>query len=373
MSEQHVPDDTMIPKDGLTSLIRTDLLSIFRSDEDIYGHDVFRMNQLFQHFMDTLNAQITMRNAGKELTITPELIGQISVFVGGMQKWDQASMLVADLDHLDPAIKKKLRDKTYKIAPSKKVDGNARAAIIDGDGQIKAQITLKEIQSDPALLMDVAMLSVQASLMKISEQLDNISRDVTYLIEFTRRQELQKPFLDARSKVIEAATCHIDAEIHQCIGDALGFLRSGLNSLYLDLETNIKKLADLYDNPFAKIEDIDVLLQYISEDMNLIPKYVALRVYLLNYLGRDQQINEVLAEYQYHINWLATASLGKKQLTAAQYIHKFFPYNKETKDMWLKEIPRMNKRLKSIQLNGLPETQQILRLEIQEAEQDGKG
>ena len=353
---------------GLSSsnLERSELLSIFPDDKSVYDHDVLQMNSLFSRCMHALNLQLACRPCGDEIAVPTDLIGQIATVLSGFQKLHGATMLVADLDRLDPDIRKGIRDKEYHIGLSKKVKGNARAVVVDSKEQIKAQITLKEVQKDPALLSDISMLSIQSALRHISIQLEDIARDVSYMIAFSRRQELQKPFLDARSKVIEAARSTEPQESNACINNALESLMRGLNSLYADLEANVKNLAALYDKPMAKIQDIDVLLQYISEDMNLIPKYVALRAYLLGFVGKAPQVNDVIVEFRYKASWLASERLGQKQLTAAQLIHKFYPYNEQTRDLWLTAVPAISKQLQALEVHELTESKKAYRLEITE-------
>ncbi len=348
------------------SLERSDLLSIFPDDKSVYDHDVLQMDGLFGRCIRALNHQLACRPCGEEVAVPSDLIGQIATVLSGFQKFNGATMLVADLDRLDSDIKKGIRDKKYHIGLSKKVDGNARAVVVDSKEQIKAQITLKEVQKDSSLLPDISMLSVQAALRHISMQLDDIARDVSYMIAFSRRQELQKPFLDARSKIIEAARSTDPQEANACINSAIESLMRGLNSLYADLEADVKNLAALYDKPMATIQDIDVLLQYISEDMNLIPKYVALRAYLFSYMGKVLQANDVIAEFRYKANWLESEPLGKKQLTPAQLIHKFYPYNEQTRDSWLTTIPAVCKRLQAFELPALIQGKPTYRIEIME-------
>lgn len=358
---------------GELSVCRTDLLSIFKSDDEIHGHDVLKMNDLFGNCISLLNNQVCGYTVGNNaLQVMPELIGSINSFLKGAENVKNMHVLIGDLESLSPDIKRKIKKGIFHIGESKQIDGNLRAVIIDDNSQIQAQITLKQVQSNTKVLSDINALALQAALQNISEQLQDLGRDVKYLIEFIRRESLQTPFLNARDMIKEAASMYMDElQVKDWVQKANQYLLEGLNSLYSDLEANVQKLAALNKKWDAKIEDIDVCLQYITEDMNLIPKYVGLRAYLCGFSGDNTIASEVLDEYRYKVNQLVTMPVCSKGLTAAQCIHKYFPYTEQNRDYWITEMSNINKQLQSIPIRQSLEGKQIYQLFITEEQENG--
>lgn len=367
-------DNNILPASGNELVSQgTEFFSIFRSDEEIHGHDVLKMNDLFGNCISLLNNQVSRYVVGSNaLKVTPEMIGSITGFLSGLQDSQNLNILIGDLEHLSADVKKKLKKGIYRIAESKMVDGNSRAVVVDSKNTIMAQITLKQVLNTSAVLSDINALVLQAALQNISEQLQNLGRDVKYLIEFTRRENHQVPFFNARDMIKEAASMDMDGlQVQDRILRANQYLIEGLNSLYSDLEANVQKLAGLNLQWNAKIEDIDVCLQYITEDMNLIPKYVGLRAYIYAFFGDAVKASEVLDEYRYKINQLATKPVYSRGLTAAQCIHKYFPYTDQNRDYWITDISSVNKQLQSITIHMSLEGKQVYQISILEEHENG--
>jgi hypothetical protein len=120
----------------------------------------------------------------------------------------------------------------------------------------------------------------------------------------------------------------------------------GLTSLYSDINANVKKLAEL-KGPFISLKNADTILIYINEDMQMIPRYVGLRVYLLNFRGNVEASNKILDEYRYHIENLAERKLDGSKYTAFEIIHRYYPYTEENTDFWLEQPREMLSVLKN--------------------------
>ena len=326
------------------------LLSIFQSEEDIHGHDVLKMNDIFGNCMQLVQKQMDLEYANGPLAeITPELIGSIATFINGVQKMKSSTLLIGNIDALGKDIKQKIKKGIYHIAESKKIDGDYRAAVVDADNQIKAQITLRQAQPTPSTLTDINSLAMQAALQQISEKLDTLTRDVTYLVQFTRRVELQTPFLNARSALMEVKHHQQDeSAVQSAVNKAADYLREGLNSLYGDLNDNLNEFMRLRNSAFGKIEDIDKCLSYIAEDMNLIPKYVGLRAYLFGYTGDGETAIDILHEYQHRMNEFLIKDNKPKSLSPAECLHKYFPYSEDNRDFWVTDFKQLNRQLQQI-------------------------
>lgn len=90
----------------------------------------------------------------------------------------------------------------------------------------------------------------------------------------------------------------------------------------------MKVLADI-KGPFASDKAIDSVLSYINEDMQMIPRYVGLRVYLFNYRVKPDDANRILGEYRYQLQTLAERKISDGKYTALELIHKNYPYEAE--------------------------------------------
>ena len=180
---------------------------------------------------------------------------------------------------------------------------------------------------------------MQASLQRISSQIEDIGRDVKGMIDFTRREALSNKFIYARDKIMLAATASEEEREHY-LKEADTYLMEGLTDLYSDVNAQVKALADI-KGPFASVKAIDSILSYINEDMQMIPRYVGLRVYLFNYRGKADDANRILGEYRYQLHTLSERKLGDGKYTALELIHKNYPYDEENVDFWIEKPKQM--------------------------------
>lgn len=77
------------------------------------------------------------------------------------------------------------------------------------------------------------------------------------------------------------------------------------------------KISDMQ----AQIEKLQNKVEY----MQMIPRYVGLRVYLFNYRGKADDANRILGEYRYQLQTLSERKLGEGKYTALELIHKIIP------------------------------------------------
>lgn len=176
---------------------------------------------------------------------------------------------------------------------------------------------------------------MQASLQRISAQIEDICQDIKGLINFERREALSNKFIYARDRIMMASTTTEEESIIY-LKEADTYLMEGLNDLYSDIRAQVKELSN-QKGPMAKLKTIDSLLSYINEDMLMIPKYVGLRVYLLNYSGKCEDANRVIDEYRYLLENMAEKQNDDKY-TALELIHKNYPYDENNIDFWLEEL-----------------------------------
>lgn len=256
-------------------------------------------------------------------------------------------MLVADYSHFSQEIVDGLKEGIYHVGQSKEVAGNLRPAILDENEHLVKFFTLKKAVDPTRVLSDISTLSMQASLQRISSQIEDIGRDVKGIIDFSRREALSNKFIYARDKIMLASTAS-EEERELYLKEADTYLMEGLTDLYSDINAQVKALADI-KGPFASVKAIDSVLSYINEDMQMIPRYVGLRVYLFNYRGKADDANRILGEYQYQLQTLTERKLGDGKYTALELIHKNYPYDEENVDFWLEKPKQMLEVIDSYQ------------------------
>lgn len=312
----------------------TDLLNIFTTDETRYGNDLLTLTGLFNICINRLYEDASEKSDFSDADVAPIMVSLLHFLKGGID-YTNGNLLVADFDHLDRDIIKKIRQGIYKVGESKQIDGNLRAIIVDDKNKFVKQITLKKYNNPSAVLSDMQNIAVIGMLQDIQESLNRLSNDVLYLIKFTRRNTLQTPFFNARNAILEAAYTEDEAKRTGYVEQALKYLREGLTSIYGDLNDNLEALARLHNQFSTKLEDIDKCLSYITEDIHLLPKYISVSIYLNNYVGSYQSINHILADYRYNIRKMIEEELDKKGHTAIQLIHMNYAYTTDNLDYWL--------------------------------------
>ncbi len=266
-------------------------------------------------------------------------IGEIAAALKGGFDISKMGMLIADYSHFSQDIIDGLKSGIYHIGQSKEVAGNLRPAILDSDEHLVKFFTLKKAANPASVLSDISTLSMQASLQNISNQLEEIGRNVQSVIDFERREALSNKFLYARDKILSAAVA-TDEECKNYLKDADTYLMEGLTDLYSDMNAQVKALAE-QDGPFSSIKTIDSLLSYINEDMRMIPRYVGMRVYLFYYQGKTDDANRILDDYRYQLQNLSEKKIGNGKYTALEWIHKNYPYSVENMDFWLESPKQM--------------------------------
>ena len=316
-----------------------ELLNIFTDEEDKKGTDLLAMTDFFEVFIGKIEVEMGHETAWEVFQNIEGFAGEIAEAIKGGFDISKMGMLVADYSHFSQEIIDGLKKGIYHVGQSKEVAGNMRPAILDDKEHLVKFFTLKRAIDPTSVLSDIATLSMQASLQRISLQIEDIGRDVKGMIDFARREALSNKFIYARDKIMLASTT-TGEEQEQYLREADTYLMEGLADLYSDINAQVKALADIR-GPFASVKAIDSLLSYINEDMLMIPRYVGLRVYLFNYRGRPADANRILGEYRYQLQALAERKVGDGKYTALELIHKNYPYDEGNIDFWLQKPQQM--------------------------------
>ncbi len=266
-------------------------------------------------------------------------VGEIAAAIKGGFDISKMGMLVADYSHFSQDVIDGLKEGIYHVGQSKEAAGNLRPAILDENEHLVKFFTLKKAVDSSSVLSDLSTLSMQASLQRISSQIEDIRRDVKGMIDFARREALSNKFIYARDKIMLASTASND-EREQYLKEADTYLMEGLTDLYSDVNAQVKALSEI-KGPFASVKAIDSLLSYINEDMQMIPRYVGLRVYLFNYRGKTEDASRILGEYRYQLQTMAERKIADDKFTALELIHKNYPYDGNNMDFWLEKPKQM--------------------------------
>lgn len=334
----------MAKKNELVISGKGELLDIFMSEEDRRGADLLKMSNYLDILVDKLSTRLEGTAQWEPVSDVSGLIGRIATAIKGGCDIAEMNMLVADTSHFSQDIVDGLKKGIYHIGQSKEVAGNLRPAVLDDKERLVKFVTLKKAINPSEVLADFSNISMQLSLRQISNQIEAISRDVHGLIEFNRRETLSNKFIYAREKIMRAS--HDEVHREQLLEDADTYLMEGLVDLYADIDAEVAKLGNAH-GPFRSLKEIDNSLTYINEDMQMIPRYVGLRAYLLNLRGMNEEATRVLGDFRYHLECLTERELPGQNLKAIEVIHRYYPYEKQDTDFWLVEPKEMLGALKS--------------------------
>ncbi|SEP84129.1 hypothetical protein SAMN02910289_00648 [Lachnospiraceae bacterium RM5] len=319
---------------------KKELLDVFTTEEDRNGTDLMEMSDFFDVFMDKIDMDIDSSDAWNIYQNVEGMLGEIASAIKSGFDISKMGMLIADYSHFSQDIIDGLKNGIYHVGQSKEVAGNMRPAILDDKEQLVKFFTLKKAINPSEVLSDVSTLSMQASLQRISAQIEEISYNVKTEIDFVRREALSTKFIYAREKIMLAANAENENEREEYLKEADTYLMEGLGSLYADINHQVEELAK-QKGPLAKLNRIDSLLSYINEDMQMMPKYVGLRVYLLNYRKKYADSSRILMDYRQQIYNMSERKSIDGKYSALELVHKYYPYRELETDFWLNHPKNM--------------------------------
>lgn len=316
-----------IPTDSLGK----NLLGIFPKDEDLKGNDLLAMSDFFQISIDQICAGIQTDTEWHESLHFESLAGEIASAIRCGIHLSDMETLIADSSHFGQDIINGLDAGIYHIGTSKEVSGNLRPAIVDDKGRIVKYFTLKEAVDPTKVLADISTISIQLTLQTISLQIDEIYGELKYLDDKSRLK-LSNKFIYDRDKILSAVTAN-ESDRNRYLNEADTYLMEGLLDLYSDFDLEVKKLST--KKFISKIKKIDDTLKKIYEDMQMISRYVGVRVYLFSCRDRFIDADRVLNEYQYKLQTWTENKIEKSNYTAFELIHENCSYKDDNIDFWL--------------------------------------
>lgn len=196
-------------------------------------------------------------------------------------------------------------------------------------------ITLKKVISDPRNVEIMHSISNQIQMRQIYAKLSEIQEFQTYQIQRDRDRDVIVPFLDARGLVLEAATKKSEEDQIRMLKAADDKMRTAINSVYTDIETTSKRFAKEVETPFGYFNKTpNIYMGFITDDLQIVTKFVGVRLQILEYLGERETAKLVLENYQSRILSFIEQPISKKGLSASMLMHNYFSYNASNMDSW---------------------------------------
>ncbi len=331
-------NNQIIPTDGL--------LDIYQTQEDKLGTDLLAMSDFFEILIGKANGNLERKSEWESISDAKMLFGNIASAIKGGIDISKIGVLVADQSHFSKDVVDGLKSGIYHIAESKEVSGNLRPAIVDESNRLVKFFTLKRAFDPTAVLSDLTTISIQMILRQITSELQSISNQIEYSKGLARRTELSNKFINAREYVKKAFNNPNHRE--KFLFQADGYLTEGLTALYSDLDAELDRLSGQASLLKGRIKDVNTILSHINEDMLMIPKYVAVQVYLLNYSGHYDDAANVINTYKYQIEGKAKSKVYNDRFSAVELIHEMYPYSDENRDFWLNMPSKATKALEPL-------------------------
>lgn len=342
----------------------TELLNIFETEEDKRGTDLLAMSNFLDLFVSKIDNSIDKKGKWETVNDASGLVGRIAAAIKVGFDISKMGMLVADTSHFSKEIVEGLKKGIYHIGQSKEVAGNFRPAVLDDKEQLVKFVTLKKAINPSEILTDMSNLSMQMSLKNISAQIEDVGRNVEAISEFVRREKLSNKFIYARDKIMSAVSAD-PARQGEYLAKADEYLMEGLSDLYADINAEVQKLAEL-SGPFRSLKEVDRILGCINEDMQMIPRYLGLRIYLFNLQGNTVEANRVIGDYRYHLEKLSETKLEQSNYTALEMIHRYYPYNEDDMDFWLEQPKQILSALRTYEESITDKAEEMFYIDMEE-------
>lgn len=312
-------------------------IHILVTNEDMYGTDITKMSNFFDLYIQDLAHDVTtmpgmniMHNMPvADLEILNEVIQQVDVILHGGVEY------IPDFDSLPKDIREKIRKGIYKIGESKQVDGNLRAVIVDENKVRVKDITLKEVAKSIDTLDATRNIVNLLQMRQIYTKLVDIQEMQSYQIDRDRDRDIITPFLNARNHILRAQNAETIEKRNTLLEKATDELDKSINSVYTDIRTTSKHLADQTLRPiFGITKQIGNYMNYITRDMQIITKIVGVQMQVFNYLERPSDAKMVLDNFQYEMTSFVSEGINKQGQSIARLMQSYYPYTENNKDCW---------------------------------------
>ena len=330
-------------------------ITILVTEEDKTGSDVTKMSDFFSIAVQEMSKEL-VSSAGiinvdeipaSDLSIVNNAIQTVGVFRS------PAFDLVPDFASLPNDIKKKYKAGELILGESKQVDGNIRSVLIDAKTKTKTRVkdvTLKKVEHTDISSELSRDILTQMQLRQISEKLDCMIAEQSYLIDFTRNQAILRPFLDARDSLLKAQGPVSLAEQRQYLLKASDSLQSAINAVYVDMNTIEGHLAvEAKKKWYQRInrKSVDNQISRLTADTLIVTKYVGMQTQVYHYLEDTTSAKNTLDIYRGNINRFFQKGIVSPDKSLALFIHENVEYNEKNMDCWYHMEEQIKPMLKS--------------------------
>ena len=316
-------------------------INIFVTHEDRVGDDITKMSDFFEVYISSMITELKSQpgiemNNSLKLVIDTNILKNILSGVKNIFRKGNVT-LIPDLDKLPLDIKRKLETEEYSIGESRQVDGNLRAVIVNENNVRVKDITLKRISNSNYNSRMITNIINQIQIQQIFTKLKDIEEFQTYQIETDRNSRMIRPFLDARDYVIKAENTNNKEKKTKLLEKAVEKVMSALNEVYLDLNTTKDKfIKSVKGNPTLNLgNNTDKFMKLLLSDIQLITKYTGVKMQLLEYLGDNNRLKQVLEKYLntiYRLISEPTENMGGQSVMMV--LHDYFPYNEKNLNLF---------------------------------------
>lgn len=311
-------------------------LNILKTDEDLYGHNVFEMTNFYRGYLASLSCNLE-KNAIEIIKDLP--IADISILENTLKLGEIAKngefVFIPDFNKLPKNIIKKLKEGVYSIGESRKDAGNFRAVIMDENNSRIRDITFKKIKNDAQTSQTINNMMNQLQLKQIADSIETIKEMQSYQIDFQRDQAITVPFFDARDFIVKAQNADNYLDQKSYLEKASEKLSSAMNAIQADMNDLIKHLSKSTSRPiFRNQQAIKEYSQYLAIDISYFNKFVGLQAQILDNLRKTNDTKQLVKMYNNTMKDFCTKSINNKNESGMLLLHNNFPYNKDNNNNW---------------------------------------
>jgi hypothetical protein len=312
-------------------------IRIFVTEEDIRGNDPTKMSNFFELRIRQLTRELATTNSNNILENIPladlSMINEVIHYANELKIGE--FRYVPNFDSLPQDVKKKLKEKIYKIGESKQVDGDMRAVILDENNTRVKDITLKLEKINSDSMERIRNISIQAQLKQIYEKLDAIQELQNYQIDRDRDRDIVNPFITAKKYILRAQEGGTQDYKRENLKKATDEITKAISAISTDLGTTSNHLFELIKKPiFQKTKMIEKFIGYMILDLKLFTIYIGVQLQVFDYLNDKVSAKLTLDDYQYLMQDFFDMNINQQKKSAVKVIHEYYNYNKNNVNFW---------------------------------------
>lgn len=324
-------------------------INIFLTDADRNKSDLSLMSDFLDGHVQQLALSVRKDSALEivkgaaiaDIGIINDVVHQAKAVAKGK------TILLPDFDSLSLEIKRNLKIGVYTIGESRQTEGNLRAVILDENKRRVKDITLKKVKNTSGTTETVRSLESNLQMKQIYEKVADIAAFQQYQLDLDRDRAIFLPFYTARSMVLEAETKESSEERHKLLVAADEKMREAIEAVALDIKTTGKHFAKIAGKPFNNTKNqLDTYMTFLANDLQALNQYVGVRLQILTYLGQKKTVAHVMDQYR-HILYDFLTEPVRKNLSIADLLQNYFPYNDENRNSWYYYSQQMKPLLKA--------------------------